>query len=58
MGMAAMTSKARLNGQGNGLYRGSGVLPSGGPWQVSITVQKDGHVIGSKQLKVNASGGM
>ncbi len=58
MGMAAMTSKMQLKGQGNGTYQGPGVLPSGGPWQVSITVQKNGKVIGAKQLRINATGGM
>jgi hypothetical protein len=58
MGMAAMTSKGKLLNRGNGAYDGPGVLQTGGPWQVGITVLKDGQVIASKQLRVNATGGM
>ncbi len=58
MGMAAMTAKARLADQGGGWYRGPGALPSGGTWQVTISVQKGGRVLGTKQLRVNATGGM
>lgn len=31
---------------------------SGGSWQVTITVQKNGQTIATKQLRVNATGGM
>ncbi|MGI9071418.1 MAG: FixH family protein [Bryobacteraceae bacterium] len=58
MGMAAMTTKAKLNSQGNGIYQGTGALQSGGAWQVTITVQKNGQTLGTKQLRVNATGGM
>jgi Cu(I)/Ag(I) efflux system membrane fusion protein/cobalt-zinc-cadmium efflux system membrane fusion protein len=58
MGMAAMTTKAKLAGKGNGLYEGTGVLESGGSWQVTITAAKEGKTLGSKQLHVNAEGGM
>jgi Cu(I)/Ag(I) efflux system membrane fusion protein/cobalt-zinc-cadmium efflux system membrane fusion protein len=58
MGMAAMNSTAKLTDKGNGLYEGSGTLGSGGTWQVTITVQKNGQVIATKQLRVNATGGM
>jgi Cu(I)/Ag(I) efflux system membrane fusion protein/cobalt-zinc-cadmium efflux system membrane fusion protein len=58
MGMGAMNTTARLTDKGNGLYEGSGSLGSGGTWQVTITVQKNGQVIGTKQLRVNATGGM
>ena len=58
MGMAAMNSTAKLTDKGNGLYEGSGSLGSGGTWQVTITVQKSGQVIATKQLRVNATGGM
>lgn len=58
MGMAAMTTKAKLTSQGNGMYQGTGVLQSGGPWQVTITVQKNGHTLASKKLRVNATGSM
>jgi RND family efflux transporter MFP subunit len=58
MGMAAMTTKAKLDNSGAGMYQGSGVLQSGGPWQVTITVQKNGQLLASKQFRVNATGGM
>jgi RND family efflux transporter MFP subunit len=58
MGMAAMNTTATLTDKGNGLYEGSGSLGSGGTWQVTITVQKNGQVIATRQLRVNATGGM
>ncbi|HSU61086.1 MAG TPA: efflux RND transporter periplasmic adaptor subunit [Bryobacteraceae bacterium] len=58
MGMAAMSVKPQLMDQGAGLYQGSGALPSGGTWQVSIFVQKGGNTVGAKQIRVNATGGM
>jgi Cu(I)/Ag(I) efflux system membrane fusion protein/cobalt-zinc-cadmium efflux system membrane fusion protein len=58
MGMAAMNATTKLTDKGNGLYEGNGALGSGGTWQVTISVQKNGHVIATKQLRVNATGGM
>jgi Cu(I)/Ag(I) efflux system membrane fusion protein/cobalt-zinc-cadmium efflux system membrane fusion protein len=58
MGMAAMTTKSDLQPSGSGVYAGSGVLQSGGTWQVTITVRRGGSVIGTKQLNVSATGGM
>jgi RND family efflux transporter MFP subunit len=58
MGMAAMNTTTKLTEKGNGLYEGSGSLGSGGTWQVTISVQKNGQVIATKQLRVNATGGM
>jgi RND family efflux transporter MFP subunit len=58
MGMAAMNTTAKLSDKGNGLYQGMGALGSGGAWQVTISVQKNGQVIATKQLRVNATGGM
>ncbi|HTF65907.1 MAG TPA: FixH family protein, partial [Edaphobacter sp.] len=58
MGMAAMNATTKLNDKGNGLYEGAGVLGSGGTWQVTISVKKNGQVIATKQLRVNATGGM
>jgi RND family efflux transporter MFP subunit len=58
MGMAAMNTTAALVDKGNGLYEGSGSLGSGGTWQVTITAQKNGQTIASKQVSVNATGGM
>ncbi len=58
MGMAAMDRKAKLNEKGNGVYEGTAKLDSGGVWQVTITIQKNGQTVGTKQLRVNATGGM
>jgi YtkA-like len=58
MSMAAMNTTAKLTEKGNGMYEGSGSLGSGGTWQVTIAVQKNGQVIGTKHLRVNATGGM
>ncbi|HKE24604.1 MAG TPA: efflux RND transporter periplasmic adaptor subunit [Bryobacteraceae bacterium] len=58
MGMAAMRTDVKCSDKGNGLYEGSGQLASGGTWQVTITAQKNGQTIASKQFSVNATGGM
>jgi RND family efflux transporter MFP subunit len=58
MGMAAMTTTTTLTGKGNGMYEGSGSLGSGGTYQVTISAQKSGQVIATRQLRVNATGGM
>lgn len=58
MGMAAMTAQAKLSGQGNGMYQGTGVLRSRGSWHVTITVRKNGQRLATKQFRVNATGGM
>ena len=58
MGMAAMKASAALTDKGNGLYEGSGELSSGGTWQVTITAQKNGQTLASKQMNVSATGGM
>jgi RND family efflux transporter MFP subunit len=58
MGMAAMRIPVSLSDKGDGLYEGSGQLESGGTWQVTILAKKNGQTVASKQLSVNASGGM
>ena len=58
MGMSAMNTTAKLIDKGNGMYEGGGSLGSGGTYQVTISVQKNGQVIATKQLRVNATGGM
>lgn len=58
MGMAAMRTVSNLNDKGGGMYEGSGNLGSGGTWQVTIAAQKDGQTVASKQLTMNAEGGM
>jgi len=58
MGMAAMRTQVPLAEKENGLYEGPGKLDSGGTWQVAILARKNGQVVASKQLSVNATGGM
>jgi RND family efflux transporter MFP subunit len=58
MGMAAMNTTAKLSDKGNGVYEGSGVLGSGGTWQVTITALKNGQPVATRQMRVNAQGGM
>ena len=58
MGMAAMKTTSTLNSKGLGVYEGSGELGSGGNWQVTINAQQNGRTIATKQLHVDALGGM
>jgi RND family efflux transporter MFP subunit len=58
MGMASMRTPVTLSEKSNGLYEGSGQLENGGTWQVTILAKKSGQVIATKQLSVNATGGM
>jgi RND family efflux transporter MFP subunit len=58
MGMAAMSTTTKLTDKGNGMYEGGGSLGSGGTYQVTISAQKNGQSIATKQLRVNATGGM
>jgi len=58
MGMAAMKTVINAMDKGGGMYEGKGDLGSGGTWQVSIRAQLNGQTIVSKQLTVNATGGM
>jgi Cu(I)/Ag(I) efflux system membrane fusion protein/cobalt-zinc-cadmium efflux system membrane fusion protein len=47
-----------LADKGNGLYEGPLQLESGGTWQVSVTVQRGGQTLATKQLSLTATGGM
>jgi Cu(I)/Ag(I) efflux system membrane fusion protein/cobalt-zinc-cadmium efflux system membrane fusion protein len=58
MGMGAMNVTTQLTERSAGVYDGPGVLESGGTWQVTITAKQNGQTIGTKQLRVNAEGGM
>ncbi len=58
MGMAAMRTAVTLSEKGGGIYQGGGELPTGGTWQVTIVARRNGQTIASKQLTVDASGGM
>jgi RND family efflux transporter MFP subunit len=58
MGMGAMNTTVQLAEKSAGVYDGTGVLGSGGTWQVTITVKQNGQTIATKQLRLNAEGGM
>jgi Cu(I)/Ag(I) efflux system membrane fusion protein/cobalt-zinc-cadmium efflux system membrane fusion protein len=56
--MAAERDAAALADKGNGIYEGSVQLSSGGTWQVTVTAQRRGQTIATRQLSVTATGGM
>ncbi|MFP5236419.1 MAG: FixH family protein [Acidobacteriota bacterium] len=58
MGMAAERAAANLAEKAGGLYQGPVTLPSGGTFQVTITVQRGGKAVATKQLTIAAAGGM
>jgi RND family efflux transporter MFP subunit len=58
MGMAAERAVVTLTEKGGGLYQGSLELPSGGTFQVTVTVQLGRQSLASKQFSVQAAGGM
>ncbi len=58
MGMASMRAPIALNEKGAGVYEGSGTLATGGTWQVTVVATKNGKTVASKQLSLNAEGGM
>jgi len=58
MGMAAMRTPVTLADKGNGIYEGSAQLDSGGTWQVTLLAKKNGQTVATKQLSLNATGGM
>jgi Cu(I)/Ag(I) efflux system membrane fusion protein/cobalt-zinc-cadmium efflux system membrane fusion protein len=58
MGMGAMRVATTLTDRGGGVYEGSLNLPTGGRWQVQLVARKDEQVLASKQLSLDAAGGM
>jgi Cu(I)/Ag(I) efflux system membrane fusion protein/cobalt-zinc-cadmium efflux system membrane fusion protein len=58
MGMAAMNVVTPLSDKGVGIYEGKVNLDSGGTWQLTVTAVKNGAVLATKQLSLNAEGGM
>ena len=58
MGMAAQRAAATLTEKGSGTYEGPLELTSGGDYQVTVRVQRNGQTIATKQLTVNVAGGM
>ena len=58
MGMAEQHASASFTEKGNGNYESPLRLEAGGTWQVTITIQRAGTTIATKQLSVSATGGM
>jgi len=58
MGMAAEKSAANLVEKGGGLYQGTVSLPSGGTFQVTVTVQRGEQTVATRQFTIAAAGGM
>jgi len=58
MGMAAMRVEAKATPKENGVYAASVDLQSGGTWNVTVTADKGGRPIASRQLSISATGGM
>ena len=58
MGMPAMRVPAHLNEMRPGAYSGPVNLSSGGTWQITITVKRNGQVAGVKSMPVDVAGGM
>ena len=58
MGMAAITVVTPLSEKGGGLYEGRVNLDSGGTWQLTVVAIKNGTAVATKQLSLNAEGGM
>lgn len=55
MGMAAMNVATPLVEKGAGIYEGQVNLDSGGTWQLTVTAVKNGAVLATKQLSLNAA---
>lgn len=58
MGMAAMNVVTPLTEKGNGVYEGKLTLESGGTWKITITAVKNGAAVATKQISLQAQGGM
>jgi RND family efflux transporter MFP subunit len=58
MGMAAMNVVTPLSEKGGGIYEGQVNLDGSGTWQLTVTAIRNGAVLATKQLSLNAEGGM
>jgi Cu(I)/Ag(I) efflux system membrane fusion protein/cobalt-zinc-cadmium efflux system membrane fusion protein len=58
MGMAAMNVVTPLAEKGHGIYEGQAILESGGTWKITVTALKNGSPLATKQLSLQAQGGM
>jgi membrane fusion protein, copper/silver efflux system len=54
MNMPAMRSEARLSPAGGGVYRGMAQVMMAGRWDVTVTVNRGGQRLGSRQLAISA----
>ena len=54
MSMPAMRNQMRLPPAGGGVYRGPGQVLMGGRWEATVTVNKDGRQLGSRQFPLVA----
>jgi hypothetical protein len=52
--MAPMSSKATLSESGAGIYTGQIEFPMAWTWQTTVTVRKNGSVIGVAQTSITA----
>ena len=58
MGMSAMQVEANATPKENGVYAATVNLESGGSWNVSVTADKNGKQVASRQLSMLVPGGM
>ena len=58
MSMPAMNVLTPMTEKGGGIYEGQVTLESGGTWRLTITALKNGAVLATKQLSLQAQGGM
>ena len=58
MGMAGEQVSVQLSPAGNGTYQGSVTLTGSGTWQVAVVARKAGQVLATRQLSVDAAGGL
>lgn len=58
MGMSAEHASANLTEQGGGFYGEPLELPSGGTFQVTVTVRRGAQTVATRQLSIQAAGGM
>ena len=54
MKMPEMRNEMKLKPAGDGKYTGAGNVPMAGRWNVTVSVKKDGKVLGQKKLAVTA----
>lgn len=54
MAMPAMTSEVALAHTGGGVYRGTGMIPMAGRWDVTITATKAGRRVASRHATLTA----